>query len=121
MWNRRHFLKTGGAALALPLTASATPWQATFDGQRRQARIAMVEAFAVPRAIYAKVTDDSGNTGWGECGHNGDEMVVAVVENVLREQIVGMDVFDTEPIWNRMYPVPDGGARCSRILLHMSL
>ncbi len=103
MGNRRHFLKTSGAALALPLAPLSAPWQATFAGQQRQARIAAVEAFAVPRAIYAKVTDDSGNTGWGECGHNGGTMVVAVVEKVLRDLVVGMDVFDAEPAWNKMY------------------
>jgi len=105
MWNRRHFLKTGGAALAVNVTEPAfvSPWKKTFKGQQHQALITRVEAFAVPRAIFAKVTDDSGNTGWGECGHDGGTMVAAVVNNVISELIAGMDVFDTEPIWNRMY------------------
>ncbi|MEM9666970.1 MAG: enolase C-terminal domain-like protein, partial [Bacteroidota bacterium] len=101
--DRRHFLKAGAAAsLAAPL-ATAPAWETRLRQERRQVRVAEVEAFAVPRAIYAKVTADDGTTGWGECGHNGGVMVAGVVARVLRDLLVGMDVFDTEPMWNRMY------------------
>ncbi|TQV78133.1 mandelate racemase/muconate lactonizing enzyme family protein [Exilibacterium tricleocarpae] len=102
--NRRAFFKSTATPLSLAVAGSLAPLAApVLARERGQAKIAQVEAFAVPKAIYAKVTDDAGNTGWGECGHDGGALVAGVVKQYLRPELIGGDVFDTEPLWAKQF------------------
>lgn len=111
MTTRRSFLKgvpalaaTGGitGVLGAAIEQKKTG-RGVLDANVGQARVAKVRAYAVPRAIFAQVTDDGGTSGWGECGHNGGPLVAQLVNTVLSELVVGRDVFDAEPTWARMY------------------
>lgn len=113
LMNRRDFLEKSTLPLALGLLgAGAAPRLLAVDtgpagkppeGGRGRARIADVRAYAVPGAIFARVTADDGTIGWGECGHDGDELVAGVVMSYLKPLIVGRDVFDAEPVWSRQF------------------
>ena len=84
-----------GLSLAAPL-----PLLAANVGR---ARIAKVEAFAVPRAIFVKVTADDGTAGWGEAGHSGGELVARVIRSELDKLYEGADVFDGDGLWAKAY------------------
>ncbi|MFO6431312.1 mandelate racemase/muconate lactonizing enzyme family protein [Erythrobacter sp. W302b] len=84
-----------GAGLAAPL-----PLLAANTGR---ARIAKVEAFAVPRAVFVKLTADDGTTGWGEAGHSGGKLVAEVIRRELAAIYEGADVFDGDGLWARAY------------------
>lgn len=84
-----------GAGLAAPL-----PLLAANTGR---ARIAKVEAFAVPRAVFVKLTADDGTTGWGEAGHSGGKLVAEVIRRELAAIYQGADVFDGDGLWARAY------------------
>ena len=106
--NRRSFLKHSTLPLSLGLGSGLLPMASSAENhalgqQRGQSKIREVEAYAVPGAIYAKVTDDSGVSGWGECGHDGDALVSGVVKQYLRPQLIGGDTFDTEPLWAKQF------------------
>jgi L-alanine-DL-glutamate epimerase-like enolase superfamily enzyme len=84
-----------GAALATPL-----PLLAANTGR---AKIAKVEAFAVPRAVFVKLTADDGTTGWGEAGHSGGKLVAEVIRRELAQLYQGADVFDGDALWAKAY------------------
>jgi L-alanine-DL-glutamate epimerase-like enolase superfamily enzyme len=84
-----------GAALAAPLPL--------FAANRGRATIAKVEAFAVPRAIFVKVTADDGTAGWGEAGHSGGALVERVIRQELDKLYEGGDVFDGDGLWAKAY------------------
>jgi L-alanine-DL-glutamate epimerase-like enolase superfamily enzyme len=92
---RRHLLS---AALALPLAPLPV-----FAAQAGRARIRSVEAFAVPRACYVKVTADDGTAGWGEAGHSGSRLVARLIRDELARLVVGDDVFAGDSTWAKMY------------------
>ena len=85
----------GGLSLAAPLPL--------FAANLGRAKIAKVEAFAVPRAIFVKVTADDGTAGWGEAGHSGGELVARVVRQELDRLYEGADVFDSDGLWAKAY------------------
>ena len=102
--SRRGFLAGGAAGtLALLHETDPPPWRRRLDGERRQARVKEVVAYAVPDAIFVRVTADDGTSGWGEAGHDGGYLVQEVVHRELRPLVVGADVFDAEPVWARMF------------------
>lgn len=92
----RRSMLAAGAVLALP----ALPLLAANTGR---ARIRSVEAFAVPRAVFVKVTADDGTAGWGEAGHSGARHVARVVRDELAGLVVGEDVFGGDGTWAKMY------------------
>lgn len=110
---RRDVLRLAAAGVALgPVTATAAsrghgigPIHSLmfFPGEAAQARIADVKAYAVKRAIFVRVNSDDGTAGWGEAGHSGGALVAGVVNRELAPLIKGMDVFDPDPVWSRMY------------------
>lgn len=82
-----------GAGLAAPVWAK----------ERRQARIAKVEAFAVPGAVFVKVSAEDGASGWGEAGHSGGAYVAALINAEAGKLLKGADVFAAEPAWARLF------------------
>lgn len=97
LYSRRTLL--AGAAGLGGLFALPAPLLA----QQGRARIAAIEAFAVPRAVFVKVTADDGTVGWGEAGHSGGAMVARLINRDMRETIVGDDVFAGEASWARLF------------------
>jgi L-alanine-DL-glutamate epimerase-like enolase superfamily enzyme len=96
--DRRVLLKLAAAA---PLvTLSFAP---VLAASRRQVKVAAVEAFAVPRAIFVKVTADDGSFGWGEAGHSGGRAVARMVRDEFAALAKGADVFDLDATWARIY------------------
>jgi galactonate dehydratase len=98
MIGRRHMLGAlalsgAGAMLPLPLLAA----------NRGQARIAKIEAFAVPRAVFVKVTADDGSAGWGEAGHSGAKFVARLINDDMAKFITGDDVFAGEATWAKLH------------------
>ncbi len=91
-------------ALALAMTLPAPPLLAANGGR---ARIRAVEAFAVPRAVFVKVTADDGTAGWGEAGHSGAAHVARLVRDEIAGLIAGDDVFAGDATWARMYHALD--------------
>jgi len=89
-----------GAAGAGLLLAAPSPLLAANLGR---AKIAKVEAFAVPRAIFVKVTADDGTAGWGEAGHSGGALVERVIRQELDKLYEGGDVFDGDGLWAKAY------------------
>lgn len=100
MPTRRQFISTSTVGAAALAGSQLFP---SLEPNRNQIKVAKVEAFAVRRAIYAKVTATDGTAGWGECGHSGGRLVAEVVNRELDDLIIGMDVFDAEPAWARMF------------------
>lgn len=102
---RRQFLQRSALAgiglAALGSRLGAT--EAKLAPHRHQARIAKIEAFAVPRLVLAKVTADDGTVGWGECGHSGGELVAQVVRREVAPVATGEDVFSAEPVWRKVF------------------
>lgn len=110
MTSRRRFLRRSAAlpaAAALPYgfaaEAERPAWHRRLDGERRQATVREVNAYAVPSAIFVQVVADDGTEGWGEAGHDGGPFTAALVERELRDLVVGRDVFDAEATWAAMY------------------
>jgi L-alanine-DL-glutamate epimerase-like enolase superfamily enzyme len=103
MTSRRRFLAhatTTPLALLLPATSTSA---ADLSRHRGQLRIRAVEAFAVPRAVFAKVTADDGSVGWGECGHSGGSHVARLVNEEVAGLAQGQDVFGSETLWRRLF------------------
>ncbi len=71
--------------------------------QSGRARIKSVEAFAVPKAVFVKVTADDGTAGWGEAGHSGARFVSRLINREMNELIVGDDVFAGEASWSKLF------------------
>ena len=95
----RRRLLTGAGLLA----ASTIAPPALFAANIGQAKIAKVEAFTVPRAVFVKVTADDGTAGWGEAGHSGAKLVRAVVESEIASLYEGEDVFLGDGLWRKAY------------------
>lgn len=105
--DRRRLLALGVAAPLALITPAQAQANRQLAGARRQVRIADVEAFVVPRAVFVKVTADDGTSGWGEAGHSGGTFVARMVRNELKGLCSGQDVFDIEPVWTRMFYAAD--------------
>ena len=104
---RRRFIKSAmatalgaGAAGAgmgpLPRAAAAVPVDTS-------TKITGINTFVMRRAIFVKVTADNGMVGWGECAQNNKALMETFVHNGLKQQVIGRDPFDTEPLWDQMF------------------
>ncbi len=93
----------GAGAGAAVLGAALGAPQPLFAANVGQVKIAKVEAFAVPRAIFVKITADDGTVGWGEAGHSGGALVAALIRQELTSLYTGADVFDGDGLWAKAY------------------
>ncbi len=96
--NRRAAIGRGLMAAAV-LAAPLPLWAAN----RGQVKIAKVEAFAVPSAVFVKVTADDGSFGWGEAGHSGSAFVERLINRSMARFVTGEDVFAGEATWAKLY------------------
>lgn len=94
---RRFLLACGAGALA------ASPMAALLAANRRQARIAEVRAYAIPKGVFVQVVADDGTSGWGEAGHEGERHAARLINETLDKLVEGRDVFDAEGTWDRLY------------------
>lgn len=105
--NRRIDRRTALRSMAIGVGAGAgltsIPAFAQLAGNIGQVEIAKVEAFAVPRAIFVKITANDGTTGWGEAGHSGGDLVARVVREEIAPLYEGEDVFDGYGLWAKAY------------------
>ncbi|KAF2711301.1 mandelate racemase/muconate lactonizing protein-like protein [Pleomassaria siparia CBS 279.74] len=63
-------------------------------------KIASIEYFRVPpRWLFVKITDDAGNTGWGEASLEGHTQAVEGCLDAWAERYVGFEADDIEHIW----------------------
>lgn len=85
------------------LAAAAAPWTKVFAQNRRQVKIAKIEAFAVRSAVFVKASADDGAIGWGEAGHSGARMVARLINSDADKLLKNIDVFDAEPAWDRLF------------------
>ncbi len=86
-------LMAAGTLAPLPLLAA----------NRGQVRIARIEAFAVPRAVFVKVTADDGTAGWGEAGHSGARFVARLINDSMARFVTGDDIFAGEATWAKLH------------------
>lgn len=70
---------------------------------RRQLHISKIEAFAVPRAVFVKVTADDSTAGWGEAGHSGAKHVARLINQDMAPFLLGDDVFAGQSSWSKLY------------------
>ncbi|APE26878.1 mandelate racemase/muconate lactonizing enzyme family protein [Aurantiacibacter gangjinensis] len=101
--NRRGALKAAAAGLGAGMGLVAAPAFAQLAGHVGQITIASVEAFAVRRAIFVKVTASDGTAGWGEAGHSGGRLVADVVRREIAPLYEGEDVFNGYGLWAKGY------------------
>ncbi len=95
---RRRFLVNAGLVAALPLVSSPL-----LAANLRQAKVAEVRAYAVPRAVFVQVIADDGTQGWGEAGHEGGRHAARLINETLDKWVEGRDVFDADGIWANLY------------------
>ena len=90
------------AGMGMGVLALAAPLPLLAQNTDR-ARIAKVEAFAVRRANFVKITADDGTVGWGEAGHSGGWLVAELIRSELAAIYEGADPFDGDGLWARAY------------------
>jgi L-alanine-DL-glutamate epimerase-like enolase superfamily enzyme len=55
-------------------------------------------------AVLVRVETGAGHVGWGEAHHGRCPGAIAkLIDTTLRELVVGMDAFDVNGVWNRVY------------------
>ncbi len=107
--DRRRFLSRAGGAGVLLAAGQATHATPTQPGPapndlHRRVTVTAVEAFVVNRtSVFVKVTCSEGLSGWGECSPYNEAVVRAMVLEELRPYVLGVPVFETDPLWDRMF------------------
>ncbi|KAI6778152.1 uncharacterized protein J7T54_007198 [Emericellopsis cladophorae] len=67
-------------------------------------KIASIEYFRVPpRWLFVKITDDLGNTGWGEASLEGHTQAVEGCLDAYIAQYTGMEADEIEKIWQKSW------------------
>jgi L-alanine-DL-glutamate epimerase-like enolase superfamily enzyme len=112
---RRRFLRTalgaaiashgasrvGAAAAQAPAPGGPTP--ALAPPARGAVKITGLSTYRLPDAIFVKVETDAGVAGWGECSSDNRPLMETFVHHGLKEEVLGRDPFDAEPLWDRMF------------------
>ncbi|KAI0125866.1 mandelate racemase/muconate lactonizing protein-like protein [Xylariales sp. AK1849] len=67
-------------------------------------KIVKIEYFRVPpRWLFVKITDDTGNSGWGEASLEGHTQAVEGCLDAWAARYIGMEAEDIEHIWQLSY------------------
>ncbi|MBQ0734676.1 mandelate racemase/muconate lactonizing enzyme family protein [Aquimarina celericrescens] len=112
-FDRRKFI----TALGLSATATAIATTSSFTNELVENSLTLIPAdtpsdikithvstFRVKRAIFIKIETNAGVTGWGEASSNSPmEVVESFILKTMPKTIIGMNPFDTELIWNRLF------------------
>jgi len=101
--DRRTVLRNLALGVGGGLGLASVPAFAQIAGHVGNFEIASVEAFAVPSAIFVKITANDGTTGWGEAGHSGGKLVADVIRREIAPLYEGEDVFDGYGLWAKGY------------------
>lgn len=62
-----------------------------------------IRSYVVDRAILIEVVSDSGVSGWGECAFDGGALMKTFVDDRLKKEVVGQNVFDVRRAWDWMF------------------
>jgi len=106
MYSRRSFLKQSSllslTALGLPSLALSYQDQIDPDIVIQDVK-AMTFREGYDKGIYVRIETNDGTVGWGECSHNGMEVISTLVNSILAPQVIGKSPFDTEQHWEQMF------------------
>lgn len=106
MANRRTFLKTTGL-LGLGSLSSQTPTFPPPAPPPTDVKIKDVKGLVFQdgydRGVYVRVEATDGTVGWGESSANGIRAVQAIINDLLRPQVLNQSPFDTERLWEQMF------------------
>ena len=97
MFSRRHFL----AAAALP--AAAQELASHRPKGIGPLKITDARTLRYGDYDYFKIFTDGGVTGVGEPSHSNGDLNTDFLEKLIKPLIVGMDAFEIEKIWEKMY------------------
>ncbi len=97
MFSRRHFLATAALPVAAQETAARRP--------KGIGPLKITDARTLRSGSYDyfKIYTDGGVTGIGEPSHSNGELNADFLEKLIKPLIVGMDAFEIEKIWEKMY------------------
>jgi L-alanine-DL-glutamate epimerase-like enolase superfamily enzyme len=109
--NRRRFLS------AVPALAGACALQASAASPARAAqappaaprpamppvKVRDVKVYRLKQGTFVEVVSDAGISGWGECAGDNNHLMQAFIDNGLKQEVVGQDVFDAERLWDWMF------------------
>ena len=62
-----------------------------------------VKVYRLKQATFVEVVSDAGISGWGECAGDNNHLMQAFIDNGLKQEVVGQDVFDAERMWDWMF------------------
>jgi L-alanine-DL-glutamate epimerase-like enolase superfamily enzyme len=66
-------------------------------------RVKDVKVYRLKQATFVEIVSDAGVSGWGECAGDNNHVMQALIENGLKQEVVGQDVFDAERLWDWMF------------------
>ncbi|NJO02148.1 MAG: mandelate racemase/muconate lactonizing enzyme family protein [Bacteroidia bacterium] len=66
-------------------------------------KITDLRTYVFKKATYVKLETNEGISGWGEADHSYPKLTDRVIRSLCKPLIIGMNPFNTEQIWNRIY------------------
>ncbi|WP_266368865.1 mandelate racemase/muconate lactonizing enzyme family protein [Tellurirhabdus rosea] len=104
MNTRRQFLRQtallGLGTLALPALAQQPDLP---DDIRVKDVKGLVFQDGYDRGVYVRIEATDGTVGWGESSANGIRAIQAIINDLLKREVVGQSPFDTERLWEAMF------------------
>lgn len=101
--NRSYFLRSV-TTLSGGLLVGKQAFPANETGKLKgQIKITDVKTYVFDKATFVKIETDAGISGWGEADHDYPKLVLSVIEEICKKEVIGRDPFDSEHIWTRMY------------------
>jgi L-alanine-DL-glutamate epimerase-like enolase superfamily enzyme len=106
--SRRSFLKHAallgtGAAVSAPLASSAAAASSAASAPAPDVKITDLRTYIVDRAILVEAVSDAGVSGWGECAFDGGDLMKTFVDDRLKREVVGKNLFDVRKLWDWMF------------------
>ena len=108
--HRRRFLGAvpalAGACALGPASLARASAQAVQPAARPAmpvVRVKDVKVYRLKQATFVEIVSDAGVSGWGECAGDNNHVMQALIENGLKQEVVGQDVFDAERMWDWMF------------------
>ena len=83
--------------------ASAQATQPAAKPSMPVVRVKDVKVYRLKQATFVEIVSDAGVSGWGECAGDNNHVMQAFIENGLKQEVVGQDVFDAERLWDWMF------------------
>lgn len=100
---RRSFLKATAATSATALISLPETTQAESVNSASRVKVTDVRTFKLKDALFVQIVADNGQTGWGEASPNNRHVVETFIHHGLKQQVIGRNVWDAEPMWDDMF------------------